>query len=252
MKNMQTDIILYIEYAKFIQNAILEEDIPCYLIGGALINCLRDNGKFLTDDIDFAIIFDGNFNDILEILQKSGLLFSWECFNSVLRIFPACKKESKIELFLFVKRHVNYYMYEVEWMHERISSFQTFKQQKVFLENKELITFFRPDLFLTTTYGNWQVPNKSYFSNKSGNTGHLKTCVFYTNEENYDKIDFQVENLKIIFKNVIVKRNLKNIDEEKINIFDDFYSIGISKDNNLFYSDFIKFFIKEKIKYFDL
>jgi len=252
MINTQSDINLYIEYSKFIQNAILEQNIPCYLIGGALINCLRDNGKLLTDDIDFAIIFDGNFSDILKILEKSGLLFSWECFNSILRIFPLCRKELKIELFLFVKRHVNYYMYEAHWPHERISSFQTFKEQKVVLENKEFVTFFKPELFLTTVYGDWRQAQNAYFCRKGGDTTHLKDCIFYTNEDNYDKIDFQVENLKIIFKTVSVKRNLEKIDDSKINIFDNFYSEQVSKETNLFYSDFVKFFIKEKIKYFDL
>ena len=58
---MKTDLELHVEYAKFIQNIILEQNIPCYLIGGALINSLRDNGKLLTDDIDFAIIFEDFF-----------------------------------------------------------------------------------------------------------------------------------------------------------------------------------------------
>ena len=249
---MKTDLELHVEYAKFIQNIILEQNIPCYLIGGALINSLRDNGKLLTDDIDFDIIFEEDLNIIIKILEKSGLLFSWERFNSVIRIFVACRRHLKIEIYLFVKRHVNYYLPETEWIHERICSFQTFKQEKVILENKELITFFRPDLFLTMVYGDWSNRKDVYFSAKGGQTSHLKECVFYTNEDNYDRIDFQIENLKIIFKDITVKRDLKNIDCKKINIFDDLYVAVIPKENNLFYSDFVKFYIKEDIKYFEV
>ena len=150
---MQTNNQFHVECAKFIQNSILEQNIPCYLIGGALINSLRDDGKLLTEDIDFAVIVEGDIDIILKILEKSGLLFSWERFNSVLRIFPLFRKELQIELFLFIKRYVNYYMYDMQWLHERICSFQTFKQEKVILESKEFLTMFRPDLFLTTVYG---------------------------------------------------------------------------------------------------
>ena len=249
---MQTNNQFYVECAKFIQNTILEQNIPCYLIGGALINSLRDDGKLLTDDIDFAVIVEGDINIILKILEKSGWLFSWERFNSVLRIFPLSREEFKIELFLFVKRYVNYYMYDMQWLHERICSFQTFKEEKVILENKELITMFRPDLFLTTVYGDWSKPSDEYISKQGGNTDHLKECVFYIDENNYNKIDFQLENLKIIFKSVIVRRNIINIDAKKINIFDDIYLNFFSKEKTLFYNDFIKFFIKEDIKYFDV
>jgi hypothetical protein len=249
---MQTNNEFYVECAKFIQNTILEQNIPCYLIGGALINSLRDDGKLLTEDIDFAVIVEGDIDIILKILEKSGLLFSWERFNSVLRIFPLFRKELKIELFLFVKRHVNYYMYDMQWLHERISSFQTFKQEKVVLESKEFLTMFRPDLFLTTVYGDWSKPSDGYSSKQAGNTIHTKECIFYVGENNYDKIDFQIENLKLIFKDVIVRRSVINIDEKKINIFDDVYSNLFLKEKTLFYNDFIKFFIKEDIKYFDV
>ena len=249
---MQTNNQFYVECAKFIQNTILEQNIPCYLIGGALINSLRDDGKLLTDDIDFAVIVEGDINIILKILEKSGWLFSWQRFNSVLQIFPLSRKELKIELFLFVKRYVNYYMYDMQWLHERICSFQTFKEEKVILENKELITMFRPDLFLTTVYGDWSKPSDEYISKQGGNTDHLKECVFYIDENNYNKIDFQLENLKIIFKSVIVRRNIINIDAKKINIFDDIYLNFFPKEKTLFYNDFIKFFIKEDIKYFDV
>ena len=249
---MQTNNQFHVECAKFIQNAILEQNIPCYLIGGALINSLRDDGKLLTEDIDFAVIVEGGIDIILKILEKSGLLFSWERFNSVLRIFPLFRKELQIELFLFIKRYVNYYMYDMQWLHERICSFQTFKQEKVILESKEFLTMFRPDLFLTTVYGDWSKRSDEYSSKQAGNTIHTKECIFYVGENNYDKIDFQIENLKIIFKNVTVKTSLNDIDEKKINVFDDTYLSSLPKEKTLFYNDFIKFFIKEDIKHFDV
>ena len=244
----------HVEYAKFIQNLLLENNIKCYLIGGSLINALRDNGKLISNDIDFAIInYDNDIiYDILKLLEKSGLFFSWETGVGMLCVYLERNKKYKIDLFLFVKRHVNFYMPKMVWLHERVSSFQTFKEEKVILENKELITMFRPDLFLTTVYGDWSKPSDEYISKQGGNTDHLKECVFYIDENNYNKIDFQLENLKIIFKSVIVRRNIINIDAKKINIFDDIYLNFFPKEKTLFYNDFIKFFIKEDIKYFDV
>jgi hypothetical protein len=243
--------ITHVEYAKFIQNIIAEDGIKSYLIGGSLINALRDDGKLLSNDIDFAVICN-NLHDVLKLLQKSGFLFSWKNEGFMLIIYPGCNEKYRIDLFLFVKRHINYYMYNIAWIHEKICSFQTLKQQKVLLESKELITMFRPDLFLTTVYGDWSKRTDEYISKQGGNTGHLRECVFYIDENNYDKIDFQIENLKIIFKNITIRRSIINIDEKKINIFDDIYLNFFSKENALFYSDFIKFFIKEDIKYFDI
>ena len=251
---MEYSTVQHVEYAKFIQNLLLENNIKCYLIGGSLINALRDNGKLISNDIDFAIInYDNDIiYDILKLLEKSGLFFSWETGVGMLCVYLGHNKKYKIDLFLFVKRHVNFYMPKMVWLHERVSSFQTFKEEKVILENKELITMFRPDLFLTTVYGDWSKPSDEYISEQGGNTDHLKECVFYIDENNYNKIDFQLENLKIIFKSVIVRRNIINIDAKKINIFDDIYLNFFPKEKTLFYNDFIKFFIKEDIKYFDV
>ena len=251
---MEYSTVQHVEYAKFIQNLLLENNIKCYLIGGSLINALRDNGKLISNDIDFAIInYDNDIiYDILKLLEKSGLFFSWETGVGMLCVYLERNKKYKIDLFLFVKRHVNFYMPKMVWLHERVSSFQTFKEEKVILENKELITMFRPDLFLTTVYGDWSKPSDEYISKQGGNTDHLKECVFYIDENNYNKIDFQLENLKIIFKSVIVRRNIINIDAKKINIFDDIYLNFFPKEKTLFYNDFIKFFIKEDIKYFDV
>lgn len=251
MNEFDYDPVRHVEYAKFIQNLILEENIKCYLIGGSLINALRDNGKLLSNDIDFAVICNDLAN-VLKLLEKSGFLFSWKNEGFMLIVYPAYNQRYRIDLFLFVKRHINYYMYHVEWIHEKICSFQTIKNQKVLLESKELVTMFRPDLFLTTIYGDWSKPSHKYTSKDGGNTDHLRECVFYADENNYDKIDFQIENLKIIFKTVTVRRSIININDKKINIFDDVYSNFLPEKNSLFYNDFIKFFIKEDIKYFDV
>jgi hypothetical protein len=254
INNIEYSAVQHVEYAKFIQNLLLENNIKCYLIGGSLINALRDNGKLISYDIDFAIINydDDIINDILKLLEKSSLFFSWETGVGMLCVYLEYNIKYKIDLFLFVKRHVNFYIPKMVWLHERVSSFQTFKQEKVTLENKELITMFRPDLFLTTVYGDWSKPTDEYISKQAGNTDHLKECVFYIDENNYNKIDFQLENLKIIFKSVIVRRNIINIDAKKINIFDDIYLNFFPREKTLFYNDFIKFFIKEDIKYFDV
>jgi hypothetical protein len=251
MNNEDYNSIQHVEYAKFIQNIILEENIKCYLIGGSLINALRDNGKLLSNDIDFAVICNDLY-DVLKLLEKSGFLFSWKSEGFMLIIYPGCNERYRIDLFLFVKRNVNYYMYHVGWIHEKICGFQTIKEQKVLLESKELVTMFRPDLFLTTVYGDWSKPSDEYTSKEGGNTEHLRECVFYVDENNYDRIDFQVENLKKIFKTVVIRRSIVNINDKKINIFDNIYSNFFSKEKVLFYNDFIKFFIKEDIKYFDV
>ena len=57
----------------------------------------------------------------------------------------------------------------------------------------------------------------------------------------------QVENLKNFFRKIIVKRGVLHIDCTKINIFDDCYSEIIIKNDNIFYSDFISFMIKNDI-----
>jgi len=252
MNEEDYSLIKHVEYAKFVQNVISENNIKCYLIGGCLINALRDNGKFLSNDIDFAIVDSINLNNILDLLIKSSFLFYWETGGGVLSISPQMNKKYRIDLFLFVKRYLNYYMYEGAWLHEKICSFQTFKEEKVVLESKEFFTMFRPDLFLTTVYGDWSKPTDEYSSKQAGNTIHTKECIFYVGENNYDKIDFQIENLKIIFKTVTVRRSIININDKKINIFDDVYSNLFLKEKTLFYNDFIKFFIKEDIKYFDV
>jgi hypothetical protein len=247
------DKIKYIEFAKFLQTTILEKNIPCYLIGGSLINSIRDNGVLLTDDIDFAITSEQKDNSLLHFLIDSVVdilpFCTWNVQESMIRFKLYGRDDMKIDIFLFIKKHINYYMYDIAWINERIQNFQTFKEQKVILENKEFYTLYRPDLFLNTVYGDWLSPKKDYYNIKGGDTNHLRECVFYTNDESFNKIDFQVENLKIFFQSVVVKRSINNIDNKLINVFDACYSKQIDKKTNLFYEDFIYFLIKNKINF---
>ena len=50
---MILDKQIYIESAKFLQNILIENNINCYLVGGSLINSIRDGGILNTEDIDF-------------------------------------------------------------------------------------------------------------------------------------------------------------------------------------------------------
>ncbi len=250
------DRIKYIEFAKFLQTIILEKNIPCYLIGGSLINSIRDNGVLLTDDIDFAITNEQKDNNILYFLMDgiTNILpfCTWNIQESMIRFKLYGRDDMKIDVFLFIKKNINYYMYDIAWINERIQNFQTFKEQKVILENKEFYTLYRPDLFLTSVYGDWSSPKKDYYNIKGGDTKHLRECIFYTNNESFDKIDFQVENLKIFFQSVVVKKCINNIDNKLINVFDTCYSKQIDKKTNLFYEDFIYFLIKNKISFDNL
>jgi len=250
------DKIKYIEFAKFIQTAISEKNIPCYLIGGALINCIRDNGVLLTDDIDFAILNEKKDNLLLFSLLndiKDVLPFcSWNIQESMIRFKLYDREDMKIDVFLFVKKNINYYMYDIAWLNERIQCFQTFKEQKVILGHKEFNTLYRPDLFLTTVYGDWLTPTKDYYNTKGGNTKHLRECIFYCNENDFDKIDLKIENLKNFFQTVVLKRDISNIDLKLINIFDDCYASLLDDKTNLFYKDFRNSLIKNNIKFDDV
>jgi phosphorylcholine metabolism protein LicD len=240
----------YINYAKFLQNLLLENNIQCYLIGGSLINAVRDNGVLKSDDIDFAVIANENYpdlNSILDLISKCSPIFSWHLNVAVLSIYFNLDIKKRIDLNLFMKRNVNYYLADLNFIHEKIFHFQTFKSTQVVLENKNFTTIYRPDLFLKTVYGDYSVEKSQYGSQESGSTLHMKECVLYTSKDNYDKIDIQVENLKYFFSNVIVKREILNVDNKKINIFDDCYSDVITKNENIFYSDFVKFMIKNDI-----
>jgi hypothetical protein len=240
----------YINYAKFLQNLFWENNIECYLIGGSLINAVRDNGVFKSDDIDFAIIANENYknlNSILDLICANSPPFSWHLNFAVLSIYFNFNSNKRIDLNLFLKRNINYYLADFNFIHEKIFHFQTFKSSEVILENKSFTTVYRPDLFLKTVYGDYSVEKIQYGSKESGNTSHMKECCFYTDLENYDKIDMQVENLKNFFRKIIVKRGVLDIDCTKINIFDDCYSEIIIKNDNIFYSDFISFMIKNDI-----
>ncbi len=251
--NTISNKIIYIEFAKFIQNILLENNIECYLIGGSLINAVRDDGVLLSDDIDFAIVNEENLDKVFKILNENAPTFIWTMNDSVISIYLYEGMKLKIDLFLFVKRNLNYYLKSYTWLNEKIYGFQTFKKTKVILENKEFYTIFRPDIFLKIVYGDYSKPKKDYYPNtQGGDTQHVKECIFYTSVCNYDKVDFQVENLKLFFQIVSVKRNYENIDDKKINIFD---SSRINIDDTskvLIYKDFINYYVKNNIKYFDV
>ena len=84
-----------------------------------------------------------------------------------------------------------------------------------------------------------------------GNTEHLQECVYYIDPNNFKTIDFKIENLKFFFKTVLIKKNISDIDKNKINIFDDIYVDKFDTNKNLFYKDFTKFLIKNKIEFSD-
>ena len=100
------DKIKYIEFAKFLQTIILEKNIPCYLIGGSLINSIRDNGVLLTDDIDFAITSEQKDNHILHFLMDSLMnilpFCTWNIQESMIRFKLYGRDDMKIDVFLFL------------------------------------------------------------------------------------------------------------------------------------------------------
>jgi phosphorylcholine metabolism protein LicD len=252
---MKTNNELYVESAKFVQNILLENNIKCFLIGGSLINSIRDNGVLNTDDIDFAILNDNddvdNMDKLNPIFEKYLGYYVWEKHHNLfsIYIYGDCKK--KIDFFKFSKKHLNYYMYDMTWIHERINHFQTFKSEEVILENKSFLTMYRPDLFLKTVYGDYSKPTNEYKNIHGGNTQHLQECVYYIDPNNFETIDFKIENLKFFFKTVLIKKNISDIDKNKINIFDDIYVDKFDTNKNLFYKDFTKFLIKNKIEFSD-
>lgn len=244
----------YLDHAKFLQNILIENNYNCYLIGGALISSVRDNGILSeNDDIDFAILSEttgsNNFlTKILEIFQKYAGFFSWTLHESCLTLYINNDNNMRIDFFLFVRKYLNFYSKDDAWIHEKIFSFQTFIDQTVTLENKSFKTVYRPDLFLKTVYGNYNQKKLGYNVDTGGDTTHMKNCFFYTSEENYDKIDFQVENLKNFFSKVNVFRSTKCMVDTNINIFDDLFT-DVKYDNVLLYSNFINFLIKYNINY---
>ena len=64
--------ILHVEFAKFVQNNLLENNIDCFLVGGSLINAVRDKGNLISDDIDFAIVNEEN----IEKFRHHNIMFS--------------------------------------------------------------------------------------------------------------------------------------------------------------------------------
>lgn len=237
----------HINSAKFLQNLLLEEGYTCYLIGGSLISALRDSGiKKENDDIDFAVLSNENcLSKILDIFSQKFFNFSWNLHSEVLSIKCIENPNLKIDFFLFERIHLNFYIKDVNWLHEKIYSFQTFKPDHVFLEGFEFETMYRPDLFLKTVYGDWHVPKDQYIVN--GDTSHMRTSIFYTTAENYDEIDRQIYFLNNFFRNVIVRRNFDKYNESEINILDDKIS-NLQYKNFVKYSSFNDFLIKNSLK----
>lgn len=242
---------IHVQSAKYIQNVLTEQGCTCYLIGGSLISALRDNGvQKNSDDIDFAVLSDNSdyLNTILSILDKNLYKFSWQLHGGCLSIFINTDINYKIDLFLFKRFYLNYLMLDLNWMHEKIYTFQTFKPETVFLENTSFITMYRPDLFLKTVYGDWHTPRSGYNPNFGGDTSHMRTCVFYTSSDNYDNVDLQVNFLNNFFKNVIVKRNFDKYDKKEINVIDDCIK-NVNYENSVVYSKFTEFVIKNSISF---
>ena len=250
---MDNILQIHIECAKFLQNLLVQNNIKCYLIGGALINAVRDKGEFKSSDIDFAVLCDeeNTMEKIRPLMEKNFGKFYWEQTDSSLSIYVGHNFESQIDFFKFPRRHLNYYMYDMNWIHEKICHFQTYKIHNVVLENKNFLTMYRPDLFLKTIYDNYQVPKKDYKNLNGGNTDHLKECFYYVKDLSSSAIDFRAENLKNFFNQVIIKNDITMVDKDKINIFDDCYSNLFDENTNLFYKNFRNNLIKYNIKFED-
>ena len=250
---MILDKQIYIESAKFLQNILIENNINCYLIGGSLINSIRDDGVLDTEDIDFAVLSDGSFEmiNLIDLFKKHLDFFTWTSYPNLLTVHILGDKNKKIDFFKFTKRHLNYYMFDMNWIHEKICSFQTFKKCEVVLEGKSFLTVYRPDIFLKTVYGDYSIKQNKYKNLKGGDTSHSQECVFYVDPEHFDKIDFQIENLKNFFKKIIVKFDLIGLDESKINIFDAKYADEFDKNKYLFYKDFTNFLVKNDVNFND-
>lgn len=244
---------IYIETAKFLQNILLENNIKCFLIGGALINSVRDNGVLNTEDIDFAILNDevDNMDNLIDLFERYLPYYTWNRCPNFLSINIYADQDKKIDFFKFSKKHMNYYMYDMNWIHERINHFQTFKTHNVILENKSFRTMYRPDLFLKTVYGDYSIRKNEYKNLHGGDTSHLHECIFYINSNNFSTIDFKIENLKLFFKTVHVKNDISAMNHSLINVLDDSYINLFSEKTNLFYKDFRNHLITNKIMFDD-
>jgi hypothetical protein len=244
---------IHIESAKFLQNLLIQNNIKCYLIGGALINAVRDNGEFKSNDIDFAVLCDdeNTMEKIRRLMEQDFGKFYWEQSEGSLSIFIGSNFEKQIDFFKYAKRRLNYYMYDMNWIHEKICHFQTYKIHNVILENKNFLTMHRPDLFLKTIYDDYEIPRKDYKNLNGGNTDHLKECFYYVKDLSASEVDFKAENLKNFFNKVTLKNDISCIDKNKINIFDDYFFNVFEENKTLFYKDFRNDLIRNNIKYDD-
>jgi phosphorylcholine metabolism protein LicD len=244
---------IHIESAKFLQNLLIQNNIKCYLIGGALINAVRDNGEFKSNDIDFAVLCDdeNTMEKIRRLMEQDFGKFYWEQSEGSLSVYIGSNFEKQIDFFKYAKRRLNYYMYDMNWIHEKICHFQTYKIHNVILENKNFLTMHRPDLFLKTIYDDYEIPRKDYKNLNGGNTDHLKECFYYVKDLSASEVDFKAENLKNFFNKVTLKNDISCIDKNKINIFDDYFFNVFEENKTLFYKDFRNDLIRNNIKYDD-
>jgi phosphorylcholine metabolism protein LicD len=244
---------IHIESAKFLQNLLIQNNIKCYLIGGALINAVRDNGEFKSNDIDFAVLCDdeNTMEKIRRLMEQDFGKFYWEQSEGSLSIYIGSNFEKQIDFFKYAKRRLNYYMYDMNWIHEKICHFQTYKIHNVILENKNFLTMHRPDLFLKTIYDDYEIPRKDYKNLNGGNTDHLKECFYYVKDLSASEVDFKAENLKNFFNKVTVKNDISCIDKNEINIFDDYFFNVFEENKTLFYKDFRNDLIRNNIKFDD-
>jgi|LakMenE01Jun11ns_1017448.scaffolds.fasta_scaffold9955468_5 hypothetical protein len=244
---------IHIESAKFLQNLLIQNNIKCYLIGGALINAVRDNGEFKSNDIDFAVLCDeeNTMEKIRPLMEQNFGKFYWEQSEGSLSVYIGSNFEKQIDFFKYAKRRLNYYMYDMNWIHEKICHFQTYKIHNVILENKNFLTMHRPDLFLKTIYDDYEIPRKDYKNLNGGNTDHLKECFYYVKDLSASEVDFKAENLKNFFNKVTVKNDISCIDKNKINIFDDYFFNVFEENKTLFYKDFRNDLIRNNIKFDD-
>jgi phosphorylcholine metabolism protein LicD len=244
---------IHIESAKFLQNLLIQNNIKCYLIGGALINAVRDNGEFKSNDIDFAVLCDdeNTMEKIRRLMEQDFGKFYWEQSEGSLSVYIGSNFEKQIDFFKYAKRRLNYYMYDMNWIHEKICHFQTYKIHNVILENKNFLTMHRPDLFLKTIYDDYEIPRKDYKNLNGGNTDHLKECFYYVKDLSASEVDFKAENLKNFFNKVTVKNDISCIDKNEINIFDDYFFNVFEENKTLFYKDFRNDLIRNNIKFDD-
>ena len=99
--------ILHVEFAKFVQNNLLENNIDCFLVGGSLINAVRDKGNLISDDIDFAIVNEENIEKILQPIYINAPPFTWTINSCCICLHLSGDVKQKVDLFVYSKKYLN-------------------------------------------------------------------------------------------------------------------------------------------------